>query len=89
MLTLGQREETASHLQNTIRYRDEGTYRVLKTLTTLVACLLPIGGIAVLYVIETMPGRLGAIAIFTALFSFSLNLITTASTKDIFAATAA
>ncbi|KAK1763653.1 hypothetical protein QBC33DRAFT_548884 [Phialemonium atrogriseum] len=83
------REETEDYLQNTVRYRDEGTFRVLKTLATLVACLLPIAGIAALYVIQDMPGRLGATAIFTALFSFSLNIITTASTKDIFGATAA
>lgn len=84
-----QREETEDYLQNTVRYRDEGTFRVLKTLATLVACLIPIAGIAALYVIHDMPGRLGATAIFTALFSFSLNIITTASTKDIFGATAA
>jgi hypothetical protein len=84
-----QKEESKDFLKNTIRYRDEGTFRVLKTLTTLVACLLPIAGIAVLNVIQYMPTRLGMIAIFTALFSFTLNLTTAARMKDIFSATAA
>ncbi|SPQ17690.1 7b5b95ba-d0a0-49c5-afdd-8d11b7609188 [Thermothielavioides terrestris] len=83
------KEETGDLLQNAVRYRDEGIFRVLKILTTLVASLLPVGGIAVLYTIQSMPGRLAATAAFTALFSFSLSLITTASTKDIFSATAA
>lgn len=87
--TTWQREETKDFLHNTIRYRDEGVFRVLKILSTLVASLLPVAGIAVLYAIQNMPARLGTIAIFTALFSFSLSIITSASTKDIFSATAA
>jgi len=55
----------------------------------IIASLLPVAGIAVLYAIQTMPGRLGAIAGFTALFSFSLSIITSASVQHIFSATAA
>jgi hypothetical protein len=84
-----QREETKDFLHNTIRYRDEGVFRVLKILSTLVASLLPVASIAVLYAIQNMPARIGAVAAFTALFSFSLSVITSASTKDIFSATAA
>ncbi|KAK4040930.1 hypothetical protein C8A01DRAFT_15236 [Parachaetomium inaequale] len=82
------KEETHEFLQNTIRYRDNETFRILKTLSTLVASLLPIAGIAVLYTIQSMPGRLGAVAGFTAVFSFLLSTITSASTKDVFSATA-
>jgi len=83
------KEEAHDFLHNTIRYRDEETFRVLKTLVTLVASLLPIVGIAVLYAIHSMPGRLGAVGGFTALFSLALSVLTSASTKDIFSATAA
>ena len=61
----------------------------MKTVAVIVASLLPVAGIAVLYTIKSMPGRLGAIAGFTALFSFSLSLITSASVHHIFSATAA
>jgi hypothetical protein len=84
-----QKEETHDFLRNTIRYRNQETFRVLKVLATIVASLLPIGGIAVLYAIQSMPWRLGAVAAFTGLFSFSLSIIASASTKDIFSATAA
>ncbi len=84
-----QKEETDDFLRNTIRYRDDGVFRVFKTFSTSVASLLPVAGIAILYAIQSMPARLGAIAGFTALFSFSLSFITSASSKDIFSATAA
>lgn len=38
------------------------------------ACLLPIASIAVIYAMQNMPSRLGAIAVFVAVFSFPLNL---------------
>jgi hypothetical protein len=76
-------------MRNTIRYTDRGTFRVLKTLCTIIACLLPVGAIAVLYVIDTMPARIGAVAGFTALFAFSLSLVTSATVHNIFAATTA
>ncbi|KAK4197119.1 hypothetical protein QBC40DRAFT_286026, partial [Triangularia verruculosa] len=76
-------------LPNTIRYTNEGIFRVLKLLCTLVASLLPVLGIFVLNRIKTMESRIGAVAAFTALFSFSLSLLTSAHVKDVFAATAA
>ncbi|KAK0650447.1 hypothetical protein QBC41DRAFT_238785 [Cercophora samala] len=76
-------------LPNTIRYTDEGIFRVLKVLCTIVASLLPIIGIYVLWRIQTMEERIGAVAGLTALFSFSLSLLTSAHVKDVFAATAA
>ncbi|KAK1761149.1 hypothetical protein QBC47DRAFT_397123 [Echria macrotheca] len=77
------------HLRKTIRYSDKGIFRVLKTLCTIIACLLPVGGIAVLYVIDNMPARIGAVAGFTALFSITLSLLTSAPIHNVFAATSA
>ncbi|KAK0617664.1 hypothetical protein B0T14DRAFT_605685 [Immersiella caudata] len=81
--------EARTYSNNTIRYTDEGIFRILKTLAAIAASLLPVAGIAVLYTIKTMPGRIGAISGFTALFSFSLSFITSASLHHIFSATAA
>ncbi|KAK0737376.1 hypothetical protein B0T21DRAFT_410829 [Apiosordaria backusii] len=81
--------DTREFLPNTIRYTNEGIFRVLKIICTITASLLPILGIHVLYHIETMEGRMAAISALTALFSFALSLFTSARVKDIFAATAA
>jgi hypothetical protein len=43
----------------------------------------------VLYVVEDTAKRLGIIAAFTALFSFTLGFFTQASLQEIFSATAA
>jgi len=61
----------------------------LKVLATVIACLLPVVGIVVLYVIPYTSTRIGIIAAFVTIFSFTLNLTTSAHMKDIFAATAA
>lgn len=77
------------YTRNTIRYTDEGLFRILKTFCVILASLLPVGGIAVLYAIKTMESRIEAIAGLTALFSFLLSIITSASAHHIFSATAA
>ncbi|KAK4191056.1 hypothetical protein QBC35DRAFT_512781 [Podospora australis] len=74
-------------LRNTIRYTNSGTFRVFKALSAVAACLLPIAGIAVLFTIKNMKGRIGAVAAFTFVFSLSLSVITSATVKDIFIAT--
>lgn len=76
-----------SVLRNTIRYTNTGTFRAFRTISTIVACLLPVASIAVLNAIQSMPGRIGAIAGFTAVFSLCLSMITSATVKDIFVAT--
>jgi hypothetical protein len=51
--------------------------------------VLPVASIVLLYVVESMSKRLGIIAALTAMFAFSLALMTSAGVADIFAATAA
>jgi len=55
----------------------------------MVASLLPAISILALYFIHNMLARLGAIMAFSALFSFTLAIFTTAKRIEIFAATAA
>lgn len=49
---------------------------------------LPVTSIVVLYVVQSMPKRLGLITIFTAAFSFALAVMATAKRSEIIAATA-
>ncbi|KAK0627629.1 hypothetical protein B0T14DRAFT_563413 [Immersiella caudata] len=77
------------YLGQTIHYTSRSAHLILKTIATVLACLLPISGIAVLYTINSMPARLGAVAGFTALFSMSMALLTSASIQQVFSATAA
>ena len=60
----------------------------MKTLATLIACILLMASIAVLYTIHDMPLRIGVTAIFTCVFALFLNGTTDAKVKDIFSATA-
>lgn len=73
---------------NTVVYNDAGVFSIIKTLATLIACLLLMASIAVLYAIKNMPLRIGVTAIFTSAFALSLNATTDAKIKDIFSATA-
>jgi len=77
------------HMANMIRVSDAKILRVTKLLIIVLASLLPIGSIVILYFMDTAPKRLGAIGGLTALFSFSLGLVTNARMIDIFSATAA
>lgn len=76
-------------MDNTVWYGNEGTFRLLKILTTTFACIVLIASIVCLYFVQHMPTRLGLLAAFMVIFSFSLNITTSATTKDIFTATAA
>jgi hypothetical protein len=60
-----------------------------RTLTVLLACMLPVGSIVVLYSVQDMAKRLGLVAGLTGLFSMSMALFTMATLADIFQATAA
>jgi hypothetical protein len=57
--------------------------------STVLACLMPVGSIVVLHLVKSTSTRLGIIAGFTAAFSLTLALVTRAKRVDIFAATAA
>ena len=56
---------------------------------TVLASLLPVGGIAVLYAIQDMTARLAVIGVLTAMFSMVMMMITKAERGESFAATAA
>jgi uncharacterized membrane protein YpjA len=60
-----------------------------RTITVLLACILPIGAILGLYWVQDMTVRLGIIASLTGLFSVIMNLCTVATLSEIFQATAA
>ena len=51
----------------------------------VLASLLPISSIVILYFVLNLLVRLGIVGIFTAIFSFSLALITQAKRIEIFA----
>lgn len=83
------KQEPEDHFRNSVVYRDDGVFKVIRVIKTLAACLMPIVGIVVLYVVQDMAARLGIIAAFTAIFAFTLCYFTPAGIKDIFSATAA
>lgn len=70
-------------------YPQSYLYRFTSVVATLLSSLLPVVSIVVLYLVHSMPARLGIIAAFTAGFSVVLSIITSASRIDNFAATAA
>jgi hypothetical protein len=84
-----QREEKGEHVQNSVIYREHAVSRVIRGIKTLVACMLPVVGIVVLYIVESPSTRLGVIAACTAFFSLTMSSFTSASMTDIFTATAA
>lgn len=62
---------------------------ITSVLSTILSSLLPVVSIVVLYLVQSMPARLGIIATFTAGFSVVLSIITSATRSENFAATAA
>jgi hypothetical protein len=78
-----------------VKKRGVHSYResALKTFTgifaTTLSSLLPVASIVVLYVVHSMPARLGIIAGFTTGFSLIVGMITSATRSENFAATAA
>jgi hypothetical protein len=77
------------HKKEIVKYRQSALYDTTAILATMLSSLLPVLSIVVLYLVHSMPARLGIIAGFTAGFSIALSLITSAERVDNFAATAA
>jgi uncharacterized Tic20 family protein len=77
------------HLSGTVVYGEGNVLHLTRAVATIVACVLPVASIALLYTIQSMSKRIGIMAMFTAIFSFALVLMTNAGLGDIFAATAA
>jgi hypothetical protein len=74
---------------NTAYYSESKLSIASKAIATVLACLVPVLAITILYILDSQPKRLGAIAGLMALFSFSLVVLTKARIVDIFVATAA
>ncbi|MCJ1364618.1 hypothetical protein MMC16_003731 [Acarospora aff. strigata] len=77
-------------VESGIRNYDNSTLLALADVVcTVCACLIPISSIVVLYLVKNVLTRLGLVAGFTALFSFTLAIVTKARRIEVFAATAA
>ncbi|KAI4103509.1 MAG: hypothetical protein LQ339_004234 [Xanthoria mediterranea] len=74
---------------NTVIYSENGVTRLASVLGVFLSSLLPIASIVVLYYIGSDTIRLVVIALFTACFSISMCLVTSARVVDVFTATAA
>ncbi|TKA79572.1 hypothetical protein B0A49_02999 [Cryomyces minteri] len=70
-------------------YKDTHLNAVSHFVGALLASLLPAISIIVLYFVQNMLARLGAIMAFSAVFAFTLAVFTKATRIEIFAATAA
>lgn len=75
--------------KNMHTYQEGPLYKFTAVVATTLSSLLPVVSIVVLYLVHSMPARLGIIAGFTAAFSFVLTAITSAKRVENFAATAA
>jgi hypothetical protein len=70
-------------------YSDDVIQRLTRTLTIMIASMLPIMVTIILYIVKDTVKRLGIIAAFVALFSLALGLFTSATLYEVFSATAA
>jgi hypothetical protein len=80
---------TVSRTLGVVGYDDETIYRITYWITSIVASLIPIASIAILYCVQSMPVRLGIIAIFNVLVSVCLMGLANAKRAEVFAITAA
>jgi len=71
------------------QYSEAHLTGVVHVLSTVLASLLPISSIVILYFVSNLLVRLGIVVTFTAIFSFSLALITQSKRIEIFAGTSA
>lgn len=80
---------TNADLCPTKTYSFKAVKKFTRTLTVLMACMLPIGAVLILYLVQDMKTRLIVIACLTGLFSVAVSLFTMATLAEIFQATAA
>ncbi|KAI0834736.1 hypothetical protein F5Y06DRAFT_306613 [Hypoxylon sp. FL0890] len=71
------------------QYSDIKIRAVVHTLGSVMSTVVPIISIVVLYLVESMPLRLGLVCIFSVIFSVAMSLVTNARRVEIFAAAAA
>lgn len=82
-----QEPQDKPHHANTVHYTNSSIQRLIRLVTILFACLLPVASIVILYVVTNQPVRLGIVAVLVTLFSLLLGLFTSSHISDIFAAT--
>lgn len=70
-------------------YKEDHLEAPVVIFSTVMSALLPIVAIVALYIVKSMPIRLAITAVFTAVFSLVLALLTKANRVENFAATAA
>jgi hypothetical protein len=78
-----------SRVHGTVGYEDTTIYRITYWITSILASLIPIASIVVLYFVDSMPARLGIIAMFNVLVSVCLMAFANAKRAEVFAVTAA
>jgi hypothetical protein len=78
-----------SPVHGVLSYEDETIFRITYWITSIIASLIPIASIAILYCVQSMPGRLGIIAVFNVLVSICLMGLANAKRAEVFAITAA
>jgi hypothetical protein len=78
-----------SRVHGTVGYEDTTIYRITYWITSILASLIPIASIVVLYCVNSMPARLGVIAVFNVLVSVCLMAFANAKRAEVFAVTAA
>ena len=88
--TFAQKRRVSNRRQEGIYYLPESRIaRAVVVVSVLMAGLLLIGAIISLYFITRPLTRLGLVAMWTILFAFSVNVLSTARRSEMFAATAA
>ena len=72
-----------------MHYDEETLLRINTIIVSVISSALPVLAIVVLYLINTTPGRIGAMVAFTVVFAFCLAAFTDARRLEIFASTSA
>jgi hypothetical protein len=86
----GHRKQQALNADaNLFHYDNSHLEAPANIISIVLSSVLPVLSIVVLYLIHNMPTRLGLVALFTALFSLSVAILTKAKRVDVFTATAA
>lgn len=79
----------ASPKHGMVGYEDTTVYRITYWFTNILASLLLVASIAILYAVESIPARLGIIAVFNVVVSICLMGLVDAKRAEVFAITAA
>lgn len=78
-----------SKIHGVIGFEDVKVLKITYCIMSILASLIPIASIVVLYVVHSMPARLGIIGAFNVLISICLVAFTSAKRSEVFAITAA